>query len=85
MAKLFTNSGDADQKPHCAVSDLGRHFLPVSFSDVLRLKWVQSVFFLNPISLRACSCGNFICFFYVVVTIMQYIYSVQKGFEHLKS
>ena len=62
MAKLFTNSGDADQKPHCAVSDLGRHFLPVTFSDVLRLKWVV-VFFLIPSVYGPVPVGTLFVFF----------------------
>ena len=28
MAKLFANSGDPDQTPHSAASDLGLHYLP---------------------------------------------------------
>ena len=30
MAKLFENSGDPDQTPRSAVSDLGQHCLPVT-------------------------------------------------------
>ena len=30
MAKLFANSGDSDQTPHSAASDLGLHCLPVT-------------------------------------------------------
>ena len=29
--KLFANSGDPDQTPHSAVSDLGLHCLPITF------------------------------------------------------
>ena len=35
MAKHFVNSGDPDQKPHSAESDLGLHFLPIT------LLWVS--------------------------------------------
>ena len=31
MAKLFANSGDPDQMPHSAASDLGLHCLPSTF------------------------------------------------------
>ena len=31
MAKLFANSGDPDQMPHSAASDLGLHCLPITF------------------------------------------------------
>ena len=30
-AKLFENSGDPDQMPCSAASDLGLHFLPITF------------------------------------------------------
>ena len=34
MAKLFANSGDPDQKPHSAASDLGLHRLPITLLGV---------------------------------------------------
>ena len=37
MAKLFANSGDPDQKPHSAASDLGLHCLPITLLLVSRL------------------------------------------------
>ena len=30
MAELFANSGDSDQTPRSAASDLGFHYLPVT-------------------------------------------------------
>ena len=30
MVKLFANSGDPDQTPHSAASDLGLHCLPIT-------------------------------------------------------
>ena len=30
MIELLANSGDPDQMPHSAVSDLGRHCLPIT-------------------------------------------------------
>ena len=57
MAKLLANSGDPDQTPHSAASDLGLHCLPVTLLRVSRLQWVKgkyvmgthyrSVFFLT--------------------------------------
>ena len=41
MAKLFANSGDPDQTPHSAVSDLGLHCLPFTLLRVSRLQWVK--------------------------------------------
>ena len=41
MAKLFANSGDADQMPRSTVSDLGLHCLPITLLRVSRLQWVM--------------------------------------------
>ena len=41
MAKLFANSGDPDQMPHSAASDLGLHCLPITLLWVSRLQWVK--------------------------------------------
>ena len=48
MAKLFANSGDADQMPHSAApdlglvaSDLGLQCLPITTLRVSRLQWVK--------------------------------------------
>ena len=37
MAKLFVNSGDPDQTPRSAASDLGLHCLPITLLRVSRL------------------------------------------------
>ena len=41
MAEVFANSGDPDQMPHSAASDLGLHCLPVTVLRVSRLQWVK--------------------------------------------
>ena len=41
MAELFAYSGDPDQMPHSAASDLGLHCLPVTLLRVSRLQWVK--------------------------------------------
>ena len=41
MAKFFANSGDPDQTPHSAVSDLGLHCLRITLLRVSRLQWVN--------------------------------------------
>ena len=41
MAKLFANSGDPEQTPHSAASDLGLHCLPSTLLRVSRLQWVK--------------------------------------------
>ena len=43
MAKLFANSGDPDQTPRSAASDLGLHCLPSTLLWVSRLQWVNFV------------------------------------------
>ena len=40
MAELFANSGDPDQTPHFAASDLGLQCLPVSHLGVYSFQWV---------------------------------------------
>ena len=40
-AKLFANSGDTDQTPRFAASDLGLHCLPVTRVGVSRLQWAR--------------------------------------------
>ena len=42
MAKLFANSGDPDQTPRSAVSDLGLHCLLITLLRVSQLQWVKS-------------------------------------------
>ena len=39
MAELFANSGDADQTPHSAASDLGLRCLPSTLLRVSQLQW----------------------------------------------
>ena len=41
MAKLIANSGDSDQTPRSAASDLGLHCLPITLLRVSRLQWVN--------------------------------------------
>ena len=45
-AKVFANSGDPDQTPCSAASDLGLHYLPITRLGVSRLQWVIKYFFL---------------------------------------
>ena len=44
MAPLFANSGDPDQTPRSAASDLGLHYLPITCTLLLAvtlLKWAK--------------------------------------------
>ena len=41
MVELFANSGDPDQMPRSATSDLGLHCFPVTCLGVSSLKWVK--------------------------------------------
>ena len=43
MVELFANSGDPDQMPHSAASDLGLHCLPLTRLEVSRQQWVNPV------------------------------------------
>ena len=43
MTKLFANSGDPDQTPRSAASDLGLHCLLSTLLRVSRLQWVKSI------------------------------------------
>ena len=45
MAKLFANSGDPDQTPCPAASDLGLHCLLSTLLWVSRLQWVKYGYF----------------------------------------
>ena len=45
MAKLFANSGDPDQMPHSAESDLGLHCLPITLLWVSQLQWINFIYF----------------------------------------
>ena len=41
MVELFAYSGDPDQMPRSAASDLGLHSLPITLLGVSRLPWVK--------------------------------------------
>ena len=46
MVELFANSGDPDQMPSSAVSDLGLHCLAVTCLGVSRLNYQHKIFHL---------------------------------------
>ena len=41
MVELLANSGDPDQTPQNAASDLGLHCLSITLLGVSRLQWVK--------------------------------------------
>ena len=43
MAKLFANSGEPDQMPHSAASDLGLRCLPITLLRVSLLQWFNNI------------------------------------------
>ena len=45
MTELFANSGDPDQTPRFAASDLGLHCLPITLLGVSRIHGVKSDLF----------------------------------------
>ena len=50
MTKLFANSGDPDQTPHSAASDLGLHYLPITILLVSRLQWANRIPFEHDLT-----------------------------------
>ena len=42
MGKVFANSGDPDQTPRSAASDLGLRCLPITLLGASRLQWAKS-------------------------------------------
>ena len=60
MAKLFANSGDPDQTPRSAASDLGLHCLPVTLLRVSRLQWVK--LYYTGYARGLCAFRAFVCF-----------------------
>ena len=55
MIEQFANSGDPDQTPRSAASDLGLHCLPVTRLGVSRLQWVNlfyEIHFTSSICLK---------------------------------
>ena len=50
--KLFANSGDPDQTPRSAASDLGLHCLQVTRLGVSRLQW-DNMFIVAALSVSA--------------------------------
>ena len=56
MAKLFANSGDPDQTPRSAASDLGLHCLPITILGVSRLQCVNSLLYFDNISISPFHC-----------------------------
>ena len=50
MLELFANSGDPDQTPHSAASDLGLHCLPITLLWVSRLQWVINIYLYTKLN-----------------------------------
>ena len=48
MVELFANSGDPDQTPRSAASDLGLHCLPDNLLGVSSLQWINNTVQLSP-------------------------------------
>ena len=46
MVELFANSGDPDQMPHSAASDLGLHILPITLLGVSKQQWAKATMYL---------------------------------------
>ena len=59
---FFANSGDPDQTPHSAASDMGLHCLPNTLLGVSRLQWDNSLF---KYSFRRSILQNAVHFYFV--------------------
>ena len=73
VAKPFANSGDHDQTPHSAASDLGLHCLPITLLGISRLQWVK------PKSV----CWIFFLFLYKNIYCWQSVQSIEVLSEAL--
>ena len=58
MVELFANSGDPDQTPHSAASDLGLHCLPVTRLMVSNLQWLKLVLLDRRLALKSDAAEN---------------------------
>ena len=52
MVELFANSGDPDQTPHFATSDLGLRCLPITLLGVSRLQLIKLVLLAQKLNLN---------------------------------
>ena len=58
MVELFANSGDPEQTPYSATSDLGLRCVPVILLRVSRLQWVNTIIGTCPkFRVDVCLCG----------------------------
>ena len=58
LANLFVNSGDPDQTPRSAASDLGLHCLPNTLLRVSRLQWVKNEVNVTKKLISSTTCFN---------------------------
>ena len=73
-AKLFANSGDPDQTPHSAASDLGLHCLPVTLLRVSRLQWLNIWWWhLKNCLMCVKQCDQMLCSLFAQVCLYQYL------------
>ena len=72
MAKLFANSGDPDQLPHFAVSDLSLHCLAITLFGPPDLKCVKRVYdFPTP---------PFFFFWNTIIIMVLVCYCISSGY-----
>ena len=68
MIELFANSGDPDQTPQNAASDLGLHCLPITSLGVSRQQWVNKPHLMRHTKLLQTAFGKFILLFFLPFT-----------------
>ena len=73
MARLFANSGDPDQTPRSAASDLGLHCLSITLIGVSRLQWVSLIksSYTKYNSYRCYSYIFYVCFCIILLIVNQ--------------
>ena len=78
MTKLAANSGDPDQTPRSAASDLGLRCLRITLLGVSRLQWVKQMFWRIFRTLQLWTLFQVICYFSLnscVISLHQYALS----------
>ena len=76
MVEPFANSGDPDQTPRSAASDLGLHCFPVALLGVSRLPRVKIIYCISTFS--SARLQIYFAFFY---TIRPNTYTLDKHFD----
>ena len=78
MDVLFANSGDPDQMPHSASSDLGLHCLSITLLGISRLQWVKE----GSRGINNNSVNNHVCSLPHNIYVATYLFVMIDKFHH---